>query len=238
MSRYLLAALTVAAVALAACSPFASAPSHAPLPSAGPAVPSAGPTSAPPAATPEPPVATPLPTATPNPPKPEPAATPKPTPVAFTTKERWLRDGVIRGAVDCQPVTGSGNLPRAAIAGIECDSDDRGISRIGFYLFKNDADMLRAYRTRMSAEGVALDSGNCRDGEHESAYTPGDGFVPARNGCFMNDAGYANYRATLPWDHVYIGILGAADNMPYLEDFAWEGNMDTPGGPTLWGTPR
>jgi hypothetical protein len=230
MSRYLIAILIVAAVALAACSAAANAPSQAPLPTASPAVPSAAPTITPP-------VSTPLPTTTPKPASPEPTARPQPTPVAFTAKERYLRDGVIRGAVDCKPVTGSGELPPAAIAGIECRSDDRGVARIGFYLFKDDADMLRAYTARMSEEGVALESGNCRDGEHESAYTPGEGIVPARHGCFINDAGYANYRATLPWVHVYIGILGATDNMPYLEDFAWNGNTDTPGGPTLWGDP-
>lgn len=237
MSRSLRATLVVAAIALAACSPAVIAPPHSPLPTASPALPSAAPSPEPPVATPTP-VATPLPTATPKPPKPEPTARPQPTPVAFTAKERFLRDGVIRGAYDCQPVVRSGDLPRAAIAGIECRSDDRGVARIGFYLFKNDEDMLRAYRARMSEEGVALDSGNCRDGEHESAYTPGEGIVPARHGCFINDEGYANYRATLPWDHVYIGILGASDDMPYLEDFAWNGNTDTPGGPTLWGDPR
>jgi len=144
---------------------------------------------------------------------------------------------VLRGATECAPAGGSDELPRDAIAGIECGSDDAGVARIGFYLFENDADMLDAYVFRMKAEGVALDSGNCRDGEHESAYTPGDGLLPHRNGCFINDEGYANYRATLPGFHVYIGILGSMDNMPYLEDFAWDGNTDTPGGPTLWGEP-
>ena len=237
MSRYLRATLVVAAIALAACSPAVIEPPHSPLPTASPALPSAAPSAEPPVATPMP-VGTPLPTTTPKPPRPEPTARPQPTPVAFTANERFLRDGVIRGAYDCQPVVRSGDLPRAAIAGIECRSDDRGVARIGFYLFKNDDDMLRAYRARMSEEGVALESGNCRDGEHESAYTPGEGIVPARHGCFINDEGYANYRATLPWDHVYIGILGASDDMPYLEDFAWNGNTDTPGGPTLWGAPR
>jgi hypothetical protein len=86
----------------------------------------------------------------------------------------------------------------------------------------------------MKAEGVALDSGSCRDGEHEGAYTPGEGLLPSRHGCFMNDEGIANYRATLPTYHVSISILGARDDMPYLEEFAWRGNLDTPGNPTLW----
>jgi len=236
MSRFVLAAMLVVAVAVAACSAAPIAPSQTPQASPSPAIPSPAPSA--------PAIATPLPTATPRPPNPEPApATPKPDrpgPVLadFTAGERFLYDGVLRGAVDCEPAAGSDELPRDAIAGIECYSDDPDIARIGFYLFENDADMLDAYRFRMKAEGVALESGNCRDGEHEGAYTPGEGIVPSRHGCFINDEGYANYRATLPWVHVYIGILGAMDNMPYLEDFAWRGNQDTPGGPTLWGDPR
>ena len=45
----------------------------------------------------------------------------------------------------------------------------------------------------------------------------------------MNDDGYANYRATLPGSHVYIGILGRGDDMVALEDFAWLGSQDAPG---------
>ena len=145
-------------------------------------------------------------------------------------------DGVERGAEDCQPAGGSDELPRDAIAGIECASSDPAVARIGFYLFANDADMLDAYLLRMNAEGVALDSGICREGEREGAYIPweGEAIAPYRTGCFMNDDGYANYRATLPGAHVYIGILGRGADMVALEDFAWVGSQDTPGFPTLW----
>jgi hypothetical protein len=57
--------------------------------------------------------------------------------------------------------------------------------------------------------------------------------VPNRAGCFVNDAGFANYRATLP-ARVYIGILGRSADMAALEDWAWIGSQDTPGSPTLW----
>ncbi len=221
MSRIVLAASLVAVIAVAACS---AAPIPSPSPSADPIGPSAPPTVAP-SPTVAPPSVTP------------PPATPKPTPVDFTAGERYLLDGVLRGAIDCEPAAGSDDLPRDAIAGIECRSDAPNVARIGFYLFDNDADMLAAYRLRMTAEGVAFDSGNCRDGEHEGAYTPGEEEVASRNGCFINDEGYANYRATLPGSHVYIGILAKDDNMVGLEDFAWLGNQDTPGNPTLWGEP-
>lgn len=234
MSKFFLAASLVAVLAVAACSAAPIEPSSPP--SERPVVPSAAPSVAPPVGTPRP-VATPEPTATPRP-----SALPTPASPGsladFTAEERYLFDGILRGATQCQPAGGSDDLPRDAIAGVECFSDDPGVSRIGFYLFENDADMLDAYIFRMQAEGVALDSGNCRDGEHESAYTPGEGEIASRHGCFINDEGYANYRATQPGWHVYIGILGRMDNMPYLEDFAWRGNQDTPGAPTLWAAPN
>jgi hypothetical protein len=36
---------------------------------------------------------------------------------------------------------------------------------------------------------------------------------------------------------VYIGVLGRTADMRALVDFAWRGNQDTPGGPTLWSEP-
>jgi hypothetical protein len=227
MSRFVLAASLVSVLAVAACSAAPTEP--APSPSSNPTVPSAPPSAAPPSAAP--PVTTPPPSVTPPPPSPE------PSPADFTAAERYLLDGILRGAEDCQPAGGSDDLPRDAIAGIECASPDPSVSRIGFYLFANDADMLDAYLARMKAEGVALDSGICNEGERESAYIPGEGdeIVPYRVGCFINDEGYANYRVTLPGAHVYIGILGRSGDMVALEDFAWLGSQDTPGNPTLWG---
>jgi len=227
MSRLILAATLVAALAVAACGATTVNPS--PSPSGGPVTPSVPPDS--------PPVATPFPSATPDP-----SVFPVPASPGsledFTAGERYLFDGILRGAAECQPAGGSDELPREAIAGIECSSTDLGVARIGYYLFANDEDMLEAYLFRMNAEAVALDSGTCRDGEHEGAYTPGDGLLPHREGCFMNDEGIANYRATLPTYHVSISILGARDDMGYLGEFAWRGNQDTPGNPTLWGAPN
>ena len=167
-----------------------------------------------------------------------PVATPGPSGLDYTAGERYLQDGIRRGAIDCAPAAGSDEMPGAAVAGIECYSDDPSLARLGFYLFASDADMLDAYRFEMSAQGVAFDSGTCHDGEHEGAYTPGDGFVSARHGCFMDGEGRASYRATLPGDHVYISVLSGRDNMSYVEDFAWLGNQDAPGRPTLWAAPR
>ncbi|HEV8280648.1 MAG TPA: hypothetical protein VGQ02_02210 [Candidatus Limnocylindrales bacterium] len=225
MSRIILAAALVAALAVAACGAAPSEP--LPSPSAQPANPSAEPS--------VPPVTIPSPSITP------PAATPRPASPGslddFTAGERYLFDGVFRGASQCAPAGGSDEMPRDAIAGIECSSEAPAVSRIGFYLFENDEDMLDAYVFRMTAEGVALDSGSCSDGEGESAYTPGDGTIPYRNGCFIDGEGAAIFGATLPGSHVSIQIRGRSADGVALEDFAWLGNQDTPGSPTLWGRP-
>jgi hypothetical protein len=229
MPRFVLAASLIAVVALAACGAAPVPPTASP--SDSPASPSAPPSLAPSPSVTPPPIA--------QPPAPTPRATPKPTPAPpdFTAAEQYLLDGVRRGAKDCHPAGGSDDLPRDAIAGIECNSTDPAVARIGFYLFANDDDMLNAYLFRMRAEGVEMDSGSCFDGEGESAYIPGEGVIPQRNGCFINEEGYANYRATLPGEHVYIGILGTSKDTLALENFAWKGNQDTPGNPTLWGQP-
>jgi hypothetical protein len=220
MSRIVLAALLVAALALAACGAAPNQP--APPPSANPGNPSAQPS--------VPPVTTPAPIVTPRPANPGSLED-------FTAGERYLFDGVLRGATECQPAGGSDDQPRDAIAGIECASADPAVARIGFYLFENDTDMVDAHVWRMTAEGVALDSGSCADGEGESAYTPGEGMVPYRTGCFVDGDGIAIYRATLPGSHVAINIRGRSADTGALEDFAWSGNQDTPGNPTLWGEP-
>jgi hypothetical protein len=217
-------AVSILAVVLTACGTPATGPSaqpsHAPA-SFAPATPG--------------PVASPGPTPVPTPSEtPTPTATPKPTPlpVALDADERYLLDGVHRGATDCQPVRDE--LPPKAAAGIECESDDPAVARIGFYLFASDKAMLDAYFARMDAEDVERDKGGCIDGEGEGSYIPYEGPSPDRDGCFVNAEGYANYRATISGTHLYIGILGRSADMRALADFAWRGNQDTPGNPTLW----
>jgi hypothetical protein len=161
-------------------------------------------------------------------------ATPRPTAPGFTDAEQDLLDGVQRGTKNCQPAGGSDELPKDALAGIECDSTDPAVARVGFYQFANDEDMLNAYLSRMKAEGVKLESGSCNEGESEHAYIPDEGFALDRAGCFVNDEGFANYRYTMTGDHVYIGILGRSADMLALETFAWKGSLDMPGIPTLW----
>jgi hypothetical protein len=232
MHKLVLAAMLGAVIALAGCGAGTFAPTV--IPSANPSTPTATPgaseTPSPSQAlAPQAPAATPKPTARPKP-------TPRPTPKPPTAKERFLFAGIRHGAVDCKPVRSS--LPARAIAGVECDSNDPKVARIGFYLFKNDVDMLAAYFRRMKAEGLKLEHGDCFGGNvGEYAYMPWetDDLAPYRNGCFINDAGYANYRATIPGAHVYIGVLGRTKDIDPLLDLVWRGSRDTPGTITVWG---
>ena len=220
-----IAAPIVLIFAFAACGAATDRPSPSPSPTAAPATPAPSPSDAP--APSDPP--TPTPTA-------EPTASPAPTDIAVTPEEQALLDGVRRDVGMCVPVRA--DLPPNAIAGIECRTDDAAIDRIGFYRFADDDRMLDAYLDRMASEGVGLESGSCRTGAGEGAYWPGEGMVAARNGCFVNAEGFANYRATLPGERVYIGILGSTADAAALEDFAWIGSQDTPGSPTLWAASR
>jgi hypothetical protein len=234
MNKVVLAVAMLAALIVAACGTSTPVPSASPVPSGQPSVAVASPTptlqpspsaspSVEPTATP---VTTPAPTAKP---------TPKPTPVAYSRAEKYLVDGIMRGEGDCTPVRGDG-LPGLAIAGIDCDLVGTPVARMGFYLFKNDDDLLDAYMARVTVENLVVDSGACSPGAGEGAYIPygEDEFSPNRQACYVNEQGYGNYRATLPGVHVYVGLLGRSKDMRSLEDWAWLGNEDVPGSPTLW----
>lgn len=239
MNKLVLATALVATLILAACGSSAPVPNPSSVPSAAPSQGAVSPTPVPsPTLQPSPsaePTATPVPTPAPSA-KPTSKPTPKPTPVAFTRAEKYLIDGIMRGESDCSPVRGDDALPGAAIAGVVCDLVGTPVSQMGFYLFKNDADMLDVYMARVSVENLVVDSGACAPGEGEGAYIAygEDEFAPARNACFVNDQGYGNYRATLSGEHVYFGLLGRTKAMRTLADWAWLGNEDVPGRPTLW----
>jgi hypothetical protein len=233
MHKLVLAASLVAALLLAACGASAPAPSQpAVVPSAAPVSPAPSLPADP--STPEPsdePVVTPAPTA-----RPTTQPTPRPTEPSFSRAERYLIDGIMRGEGDCSPVRSG--LPARAIAGIDCDLIGSPVARVGYYLFENEADLLDAYFARMQAEGITPESGDgCNEREGESAYIPwdeNDGIAPYRLGCFVNDEGYGNFRATMPGSHVYVGLLGRSRSMSDLYEWAFYGNRDTPSHPTMW----
>ena len=231
MPKLILAASIAALLVVIGCA--APAPSASPSPSAPAVVPS--PTPDGPSAEPSV-VPSPDPTAEPSAsPVLTPSSSPRPHKPTFNAAERYLQAGILRGAVECEPVRT--DLPAGSIAGIECASDEPSVARIGYYLFGTEQDMLDAYVARVERAGLEIGSGaDCAADGGESEYVPWEAgeLAPYRNACFINDAGYANYRVTLPGANLYIGILGRSKDMAALADFAFRGSQDVPGFPTLW----
>lgn len=243
--RQFLAVAVVAMVLFAACAsadgltPPTSSPDpmSPPVATPSPSAPAPSP-SAPAEPSPAPPE-TPASPATPAPPRPAPA-TPAPTPVPSFTDAELALLGLIRpdARIDCAPRrTG---LPPGATAGVECRPGTSVVERVGAYRFPSEQYAATAYLARMVDEGVSLRSGDCFDGiEGDGAWTPGDGegevsagdpsgvvfdgtpYIVYRHGCFLNDAGMANFRATCG-DGVYVGILGANGDFRLLTRWAWK----------------
>ena len=237
MSKLVFTASLLAVLVLAACSPAVVAP---PVVPSSPPSPSAPPSADPPPsdapATPDPdPTPTPTPPARPAPDPTDSPETPDPAIVEFTADEMDLVDGIRPGAaMDCEPVRSE--LPKKAIAGVECIGGEWFVARVGFYRFENDEEMLEHYEARMVAEGVTLNEASCFYGEGDGQYIPGDEEVASRHGCFITEDGTANYRLLLPGAHVYVGIVGHNIDSIELEDFAFLGGAhDTPSFPTIWG---
>jgi hypothetical protein len=211
----------LAAVMLAACT-------SAPEPTTGATTPSDSVAPSPTTAHSPIAVVSPTPPASPTP-------TPTSSPVVPNAQEKFLLAGIRDdAAVDCAPRRT--DLPTRAIAGVECSPRTGSIERVGFYLFDTDKAMLATYFERLAAEGIQRNEGSCFDGEGEQGYIPGenDAEILDREGCFINEFEIANYRATVPGEHVYIGILGRNANSRDVQDFAWKFNQDTPGTPTIW----
>jgi hypothetical protein len=157
---------------------------------------------------------------------------------AYTPDEAYLLSGVRSDVrLGCSPRRAE--LPPRAIAGIECVPPTGPTSQVGAYLFEGVDDAVATYAERLAAEGVGLRSGGCPDAAGEDSYhpeAPGE-TGSARIGCFVNEAGVANLRFTIPSEPVYVGILGRSSDTGLIWDSAWEGNLDQPGGPTIWKPP-
>jgi len=165
-----------------------------------------------------------------------PSLSPAPVP-SPTTDELHLLSGIRPdAAIDCVPVRSA--LPAGATAAVECAPNDGAVDRFRVTQFSSTADVLALYIAEMTGHGVALNSGTCFDGQGESSYFPGpdDESIATRNGCFVADV--AQFRAIDTGGNVYIAIAGnSADASRELDRYAWKGNEDTPGAPTLWRAP-
>ena len=162
---------------------------------------------------------------------------PSPTaPATSMTPDEAALVDVIRAdaALACAPRRT--DLPEGALYGIECRPDDPTIARVGVYRFASPIEAAHAYMTRMASYGVDVNAGDCgSDVPGDAPWTPGDGegnfddpgvfnwenaaLSPARSGCFLDENGIANVRATC--GDAYVGVLGTGTDLSDLNDWAW-----------------
>jgi len=230
--------LPVILLVAAACSatPPPASPSPTPVPSVAPS-PSVDPSpSDAPATPPASPIATPVPSDTPAP-----SLTPD--------EEALIAQLRLDAGVNCVPRRT--DLPQGALRGIECRPNDPLVARVGIYWFDSANEAAYAYMTRMAEGGVDVNAGDCnRDVPGDAPWTAGDGegnfedpgvfnwensvLTPNRNGCFVDEDGKANVRATC--GYAYIGVLGTGTDLSDLQDWTWRypegyepGTPDSPG---------
>ena len=212
-----------ASVFLAGCTAASSPVSSVPSPSAASSM--SGPTGAPTADS-----------------APTPALDPTPVlawiPADATDDELQLFGGArldVREA--CLPLRTA--LIEGAVAAVECRPASDAVDRAVLYLFDSRQALLVAYGAEVAAHGIPRYSngGRCEpDQASEGGYVPGDGHgieVAERGACWRDGAGAAHYLATLP-PYVLAQVDGTGADVTLVERFAWLGNRDQPGGPTLW----
>jgi hypothetical protein len=170
-------------------------------------------------------------------PSPSPSSAAPPAP---TTEEALLLDGLrFDAAVGCVPIRDG--LPSPAIAGIRCEPGVEPIESLTLYRFATEADLVASHLAAMRGAGVEPRTGACfGSGRGEYAYVPGDDpplpFSPYRQGCHVDAAGRAHYQATVV-PTVLVVVDGTTDDTGDLESWAFLGNQDTPGEPTVWREP-
>jgi len=132
------------------------------------------------------------------------------------------------------------DLPEAASAGIECHPPSEDVERVRVYLFDTQRELLDSYQARLAVEGIRLgaESVGCPwGGGPEGPYIPtppAKGFDAAeREACFVDEVGQARYLATEP-PFVLLELTGEGHDTAAVAMWAWLGNQDQPGAPTIW----
>ncbi len=132
------------------------------------------------------------------------------------------------------------DLPKRAIAGIECLASGEVVDRVRVFMFATQSDLMASYEARMAAHDVPMytNGGRCEPGRaSEGGYVPGDGHegvvVVERGGCYRDADGIAHYVATAP-PFALIEVKGETGDLEAVEQWAWLGNRGQPGAPTVW----
>jgi hypothetical protein len=132
------------------------------------------------------------------------------------------------------------DLVAHAVAAVECAPVSDVANRATLSLFDSQADLMATYEALMAAHDVPMrtNGGRCLpDTPSEGGYVPGDGHpgvvVVERGGCYLDTSGNARYLATMP-PFVLVEVEGKVADMAAVEHWAWLGNQDQPGAPTVW----
>ena len=141
----------------------------------------------------------------------------------------------------CEPM--SGRLPVGVVARIDCRPRDGNVRRVSIGLFASERALLDAYFDRLAEFGFErgqTHAGRCTpkrpsEGPYHPTLPKDRLEYPYRSGCFIDAAGRAHYIATSP-PFVLSEVMGQSKrgDIEAVEDFAWTGNQDIPGAPTIW----
>lgn len=208
-------------------------------PTVGPSV-TAPPTPVPTAALASPEQSTPSTSAT------DPVASSRPWTAAELQLLAGVREDVL--ATGCRAVE-EDDLPTGATAGVGCDIRSELVDGVGFYQFDSLDALMAVYEARLAEYDIPLatdvaDIGqpprDCWRGyESESLYWPGGDAELGMNreGCFVNELGFANLRYVWGGPLVYVGVLGNGGDIAALKAWSWydeDGDEPVPGGPGIW----
>ena len=155
---------------------------------------------------------------------------------SFSPDEAVLVAGLrADAAVSCSPRRDG--LPVRAIAGVECRVNAGQVVRVGAYLFRDAQDAATTYFERLASYNVRPGTGDCLAGTSgDAAWMPGDGssggddrervfvgqtgpWAVGRSGCFLDENGVANARATC--GSTYVGVLGRDADLARLHGWVW-----------------
>jgi hypothetical protein len=142
----------------------------------------------------------------------------------------------------CAPL--ATGLPEGAIAGVRCvPGDPAAVDAASVYLFDTGPAMLTAYGAWLEANSLSIRdaSAGCIQGASaEAAYVPGDDrgeLLHERAACVVGADGRARGAVTMPPFALatFEGPVADLDEDPAaVARWAFLGNRDQPGGPTVW----
>ena len=129
-------------------------------------------------------------------------------------------------------------LPAEAVAGLACTPAAAAVDSAAIYLFDTQQAMLGAYTAWLDGNSIRIrdrSPGCGPDSVAEFPWIPtiDDALPPERQACHVGLDGRARGAITLP-PFVLVTFEGPAVDPAAVARWAWLGNKDQPGSPTVW----